>query len=78
MVVSLYAMNKGFDFIVEKSGTTVWYINAKFRLRVEIKRKKKNVLSDMFKVQEWFAMRKEIANKCTKTLSPKMEQDMAL
>ncbi|XP_030483701.2 uncharacterized protein LOC115700272 [Cannabis sativa] len=50
MVVGLYAMKKGFDYFVRKSGTTIWYITCKdtdcgWRLRA-----KKNVFSNMFNV----------------------------
>ncbi|ERM93428.1 hypothetical protein AMTR_s03969p00000420, partial [Amborella trichopoda] len=50
MVVGLYAMKKGFDYYVRKSGTDIWYVTCKdtdcgWRLRA-----KKNVLSNMFEV----------------------------
>ncbi|XP_060968443.1 uncharacterized protein LOC133035997 [Cannabis sativa] len=50
MVVGLYAMKKGFDYSVRKSGTTIWYVTCKdtncgWRFRA-----KKNVLSNMFEV----------------------------
>ncbi|XP_060974177.1 uncharacterized protein LOC133039328 [Cannabis sativa] len=50
MVFGLYAMKKGFDYYVRKSGTDIWYVTCKdtdcgWRLRA-----KKNVLSNMFEV----------------------------
>ncbi|KAM6586279.1 hypothetical protein CsatA_008884 [Cannabis sativa] len=50
MVVGLYAMKKGFDYNVRKSGTNIWYVTCKdtdcgWRLRA-----KKYVLSNMFEV----------------------------
>ncbi|KAM6588024.1 hypothetical protein CsatA_010629 [Cannabis sativa] len=53
MVVGLYAMKKGFDYYVRKSGTDIWYVTCKdtdcgWRLRA-----KKNVLSNMFEVSQF-------------------------